>query len=182
MAAVVLTYLFLSPVDAKAVSEAADGTYTVTITKIELSKDSGATYTTVFEGSSAVNIAAVNAGAVAAGLVSGKALDPGAYNAIRVTLGSDLLVKGYINNGAGTDYTDGTTFSNNSAANDTPGTDYAISTFTIPSNQLVQTDTSTFSMVLKEGSASTATVSFNTATVIIAGPGVGPPSVAYSSK
>jgi hypothetical protein len=58
---------------AQAASGDADGTYTVTITKLELSTD-GTTFVTVFEGSQAINIASANAGAVAAGLVSGVTL------------------------------------------------------------------------------------------------------------
>lgn len=164
---------------AEAASGDADGTYTVTVTKVELSKDGGTTYTTVFSGSQAINIASASAGAVAASLASGVALEVGTYTACRVTLDSALVVKGYVTVGGTTFYTDGTTFSG--VAGSSPGAGYATSTFTIDATNRTQTYTS-LSMVVQPGGSPKVTVTFNTAGVVIAGPSIGPPSVGFSTS
>jgi len=41
--------------------------FKITVTTVEISSDSGSTYTTLFSGSQEMDIAAANAGAVAAG-------------------------------------------------------------------------------------------------------------------
>ena len=152
-----------------AASGAADGTYTVTITKVEVSKDSGTTYTTIFSGSQSINIASVSAGAVAAGLASGAVLDVGTYDTVRVTLGTTLLAKGYVNNAGNTVYTnggtDGSASSTNGGVTDTPGSGYAISTYTIPAANRTNT-TSGLSMVVQVGKSSTVTVKFDTTGVL----------------
>ena len=164
----------------EAASSDADGTYTVTITKLEVSKDSGATFITVFSGSQAINIAAADAGAVAAGLVSGAAMETGTYDRVRVTLASDLLVKGFRNTGGGTtDYTNGTSF--NTVAGNDPGGDYAVSTLTVPEENRVQTFTG-YSIVVQPGGSSQVTITFNTTGVIIAGPSIKPPSVSVTAS
>jgi hypothetical protein len=172
-----------------AVSGDADGTYTVTITKIELSKNGGASFTTVFEGSQAVNLRAVNAGAVAAGLVSGVTLEEGTYDTVRTTIGQNLLLKGYVNNaGAGTSiYTDGGTdgaaFTTLAGLDNTTAADYSIATFTIPTAS--RTQSFGVSIPVQTGVAHTVTVKFDTAGVITqAGgiPTVGAPSVTVTSN
>ena len=145
----------------------ADGTYTVTVTLVEASQDGGATYTTLFSGSQAINIAAVNAGALAAGLVSGVDIPVGTYNRIRVTIGATLLAKGYVNSGGSTFYTNGG--SNGSGTSSVAGNDnttsstYAASTYAIPSGDRVSTFT--VSILVKQGTAATTRVNFNTAGV-----------------
>lgn len=172
---------------AEAASGDADGTYTVTITLIEVSTDGGATYTTLFSGSQAVNIASADAGATVAGLASGVDLAAGTYDTVRVILGESLLLKGYVNNGTTTIYTnnDADGFGNNGGGGaDTPGSDYAASTFTIPQASRTQTFTGLSLPVSKENPR-TVVVSFNTAGVITqAGgiPSVGAPSVTISSR
>jgi len=164
--------LFLgAPSQTQAASGDADGTFTVTVTLVEISKDGGATYTTLFSGSQDINIVAANAGAVAAALASGVALTPGTYNQVRVTIGSTLQIKGYVNNeaGTGTLYTnnDADGFDLNSSAINTPGTDYAISTLTIPVGNRV--DTMAVSIVVPaEGSAPTVRINFDTTGVLSA--------------
>ncbi len=168
---------------AHAASGNADGTYTVTITKVEVSKDSGTTYTTIFNGSQDINIASVDAGAVAAGLANGVTVDAGTYDRVRVTIGSTLNVKGYVNNGATTIYTDGNTFSTNIAAANTPGGTYAVSTFTIPVASRVNVNTT--SITVGTGSSPTVDVAFDTSGVIIqAGgvPSIGAPTVTVTSQ
>ncbi len=173
---------------AEAASGDAAGTYTVTITKIEASKDAGTTYVTLFSGSQAINIAAANAGATAAGLVSGAALAPGTYTVIRTTLGATLSVKGYVNISGSTWYTDGGADSGAftaNAGNDTPGSDYAISTFTIPENFRTNTDTSVSITVREGGAGSTCNIAFNTSNVITnsgGNPSVGGPTVTVTSS
>lgn len=110
--------------------------YGVTITKIEVSQDEGATYLTRFAGQCDVNLVTEAAGRVVAGLTSGDPLPAGTYNRLRITLGPTLYLKGYLNyNGA--------TFSTNGGADDhgyeanlaglnAPGDSYAVSAFTIP--------------------------------------------------
>ena len=175
---------------AEAASGAADGTYTVTITLIEVSKDGGATYTTLFSGSQAVNIASASAGATVAGLASSVALEPGTYDTVRVTLDSTLLLKGYVNFGATTIYTnnDADGFDNNSGGGadrtDNGPTAYAVSTFTIPAVDRTQTLTG-LSLPVSPASPRTCIVTFNTAGVITQSggtPSVGAPSVSISSR
>ena len=168
---------------AEAASGNADGTYTVTITKDEVSKDSGTTYATIFSGSQDINIASVNAGAVAAGLANGVTIDSGTYDRVRVTIGASLLVKGYVNNGATTIYTDGSTFSTNTGAADTPGGTYAISTFTIPADSRVNVNTT--SIDIQPGKSPTVGVTFDTSGVITQTggfPSIGAPTVTVSSQ
>ena len=171
----------VGPRGVEAASSDADGTYTVTITKVEVSKDSGATYVTVFSGSQAINIASVNAGAVAASLVSGVVLDAGTYNRVRVTLGANLQVKGFRNTGSGTtDYTNGTTF--NTVAGNDPGGDYAVSTFTINPADRLQVLTISPSVVIQPGGSPNVTVTFNTSGVIAASYTITAPSVSVASS
>ena len=162
----------------EAASGDADGTYTVTITKVEASKDGGTTYTTIFSGSQDINIASVSAGAVAAGLASGAALDVGTYDTVRVTLGATLLAKGYVNNAGNTVYTnggtDGSASSTNGGVSDTPGSGYAASTYTIPAANRTNT-TSGLSLVVQVGTSPTCTVKFDTSSVLsVVGGGVVP--------
>ena len=175
--------LAISP--AQAASGDADGTYTVTITKLEVSTD-GTTFVTVFEGSQAINIASANAGAVAAGLVNGVALVAGTYTTVRVTLGANLLAKGYANNGSDTVYTNNSAngSTTNSGVNNTPGTDYAISTYAIPQANRTNTITG-MSFIVEPGASRTVKVSFNTSGVLSLSNGViipGAPSVSGSSS
>ncbi len=168
---------------AEAASGSADGTYTVTITKVEVSKDGGTTYTTIFSGSQDINIASVNAGAVAAGLANGVTVESGTYDRVRVTIGATLQVKGYVNNGATTIYTDGTTFSTNVGGANTPGGNYAVSTFTIPVASRVSVNTT--SIDIQPGKSPTVDVTFDTSSVITqAGgvPSIGAPTVTVSSQ
>lgn len=163
----------VAPRWAEAASGDADGTYTVSVTKVELSKDSGATYITVFSGSQEINIASANAGAVAAGLASGVSCEAGTYDRIRVTLGSTLLVKGFVTDGPTTYYTNGITFGVDVSA-------YATSTFTI--SNPVQVYTVAPPIAVQPGSSPKVTVSFNTSGVIVAGPSINPPSVTIASS
>ena len=178
----------VGPRGVEAVSGAADGTYTVTITKVETSKDGGTTYTTIFSGSQAINIASVSAGAVAAGLASGAVLDVGTYGIVRVTLGATLQAKGYVNDSGNTVYTnggtDGSASSTNGGVLNTPGADYAVSTYTIPAANRTNT-TSGLSIVVQVGTSPTCTVKFDTSGVLsVIGGGVvpGAPSVTISGS
>lgn len=162
----------------------ADGTFTVIVEKIEISPGDG-TFVTVFSGSSSLNIAAANAGAVAAGLVSGKAVPPGHYNVVRVTIGSTIRVKGYVNSGANTLYTDGGTdggaFTSIAGNDNTTAADYTASTFTVPAENRVKTDSLTFTCT-KGGPAPTVRISFDTSGVINTNPGLNPPTITYSTS
>jgi hypothetical protein len=158
------------------------------VTKIEVSKDAGTTYTTVFTGSQSINIASVTAGAVAAGLVSGAVLDVGTYDTVRVTIGATLQVKGYANDGGNTYYTDGGTdagaFSINAGVTNTPGADYAVSSYTIPAAN--RTDvTSGLSMVVTPEGSPRVKVTFDTSGVLSVSGGVlspGAPSVTVTAN
>jgi len=176
--------LVLGAVGVQAASTDADGTYTVTVTKVEVSKDGGTTYTTLFDGSQAINIAAVDAGAVAAGLASGAALEAGIYNTVRVTIGATLLAKGYVNSGGDTVYTNGSGSATNSGATSTPGAGYAASTYTIPEANRIETTTG-LSIPVELGKGPTVTVKFDTSGVLsqISGTIIpGEPSVTISSR
>ena len=170
-----------------AASGNADGTYTVTVTKIEASTD-GTTFVTLFEGSQAVNIASADAGATAAALVSGVRPPDGTYTTIRTTIGANLLLKGYVNNGSTTIFTSGGTdsgaFTTNSSAADTPGSTYAVSTFTVPPGNRTNNDTSV-SIPVSGDAAHTVKIKFDTSGVITqsAGiPAVGSPLVSVSAN
>jgi len=174
---------------AEAASGDADGTYTVTVTKIEMSRDGGTTFTTVFSGSTAINIASVTAGAAAAGLVSGAALAPGTYTVVRNTIGSTLQIKGYLNIAGSTWYTnggaDGGAFTVNAGVTNTPGAGYAISSFTIPAANRTSSQTGLSMVVTSGGAASTARIAFDTSGVITnsgGAPTIGPPTVTITSS
>jgi hypothetical protein len=170
----------------------ADGTYTVTITQIEISKDAGANYATLFSGSQAVNIASENAGATVAGMASGVELDAGSYDRARVTLDATLLAKGYVNSGGSTFYTDGGTetgagesTSQIAGLNNTTAADYAVSTYTIPVADRTQVVTFTSPVTVNKDNPRTVIVTFNTAgvlslNVVVVVPGA--PSVSVSSR
>jgi hypothetical protein len=190
----VLVGVVICPHRAAAASGDADGTYTVTVTKVEMSKDGGTTYTTVFQGSQAINIASANAGAVAASLVSGVTLEPGVYNTVRTTLDGTMQFRGYVNNDNGTDtlYTDGGTetgsgesTSNNAGALNTPGSGYAASTYTIPVANRVGTDTG-LSLVVEAGRSMVVDIAFDTAgTASESAPNViipGAPTITITSR
>ena len=173
---------------AEAASGDAAGTYTVTITKTEVSKDGGLTYTTVFSGSTAVNIASASAGAAVAGLANGTALVPGTYTSVRTTIGATMQIKGYLNIAGSTWYTNGGAdtagFSVNTGVTNTPGTDYAISSFAIPVANRTSTQTGFSIVVATGGSAPTIRVAFDTSGVITNSggtPTVGAPSVTITS-
>ncbi|MBI3323501.1 MAG: hypothetical protein HYZ95_03445 [Candidatus Omnitrophica bacterium] len=181
-----LGLMLLAAGPAWAASGDAAGTYTVTVTKIEVSQDNGSTYFTVFSGSQAINIAASNAGAVAAGLVNASGVPPGTYNLIRTTLGESLLIKGFVNNGATTFYTnnDADGFALNAGAADTPGGDYATSTLTIPAANRASTLTVSFTAT-GGGAASKVKVSFDTGgvlSVVGGAPSLNAPSVTVTSS
>lgn len=170
----------------------ADGIYTVTITQIELSKDSGASYTTVFSGSQAVNIASANAGATVAGLVSAVELAAGTYDRVRTTLSATLLAKGYVNNGANTSYTDGGTETGAGEStsliagnNNTTAADYAASTYTIPEVNRVNVVTFNSPVTVSKGTEKTCIVSFDTSGVLSLSGGAvvpGAPLVTVASR
>lgn len=179
--------LIVGPMVSYAASGDAAGTYTVTVTKVEISNDGGTTYTTLFDGSTNINIASASAGAVAAGLVSGVALVPGVYNRVRVTIGANLLLKGYVNNGTTTIYTNGGTdtngFANNNGggADSPPNSGYDISTFTIPAGS--RTNTFTVDINITPG-GKTVSISFDTSGVITQSggtPSVSAPTVSIST-
>ena len=173
---------------AEAASGDADGTYTVTITKTEVSRDGGSTYATVFSGSTAVNIASASAGAAVAGLANGAALAPGTYTSVRNTIGATMQTKGYINISGSTWYTNGGTvtngFSVNAGVTNSPGSDYAISTFTIPAANRTSTQTGFSIVVTSGGSPPAVRIAFDTSGVITNSSGtptIGAPSVTITS-
>ena len=168
---IVIMGLFVVASRTEAASGDADGTYTVTLTKVEISKDSGITYTTLFEGSQAINIAAADAGAVAAGLASGVTLAPGTYDTVRVTLDPTMQLKAYVNNDdddetlytdGGTEDGSGASTSNNEEELDTPGEDYAASTYTIPEADRIDTKAG-LSIKVEAGTSTVVDVAFDTA-------------------
>ncbi len=72
-------------------------TYVITIKKIELSKDGGATYTVIATGNRSFTIASSHShGAIISDYVSGAEVEPGEYNAIRITLSSAIGLLGTI--------------------------------------------------------------------------------------
>lgn len=181
MAVVIGWALFAGASPAHAVSGAADGTYTVTVTKVEISKDLGTTWITIFSGSRSINIASVSAGAAAASLANGASCEVGTYERVRVTLGPDLVIKGYVNDGGTTFYTNGTTFGGIAGNDNTTAADYTTSTVTIPVANRVQLYTG-LSIVILQGKGPKLTVTFDTTGVIAAGPTVNPPTVTLTTS
>jgi hypothetical protein len=160
--------------------------YKVTVTTVETSSDGGSTYTTLFSGSQEIDIASATAGAVAAGICSGVKLSPATYNRIRVTIGSALKAKGYVNISGVTHYTDGGTdadaFSQAAGNNNPPSSGFTESTFTIPAGNRTSIDT--VSIVVTETNSPTVKVAFDTTGVFINGggnPSVGPPVVTMTT-
>jgi hypothetical protein len=153
-----------------------------------MSKDSGATYTTVFSGSQSINIASVSAGAVAGSLVSGVSLDAGSYTTVRVTIGDTLSAKGFVNDGGNNYYTDGGAdypAASSSIAGSTPGSDYAISTYAIPAANRTSTTTLTTPMQVRPDLSPTATEKFDTSGVFTVSGGAlvpGAPTVTVTSR
>lgn len=173
IAFVLLAVVVLSPSLAEAACPNATtgnaDVYNVTVRMIEFSTD-GTNFVTAFQGSTVIDIASVAAGSTAAGLVSGGAVPPGNYTNIRVTIGSTVGVRGFVNNGGTTVYTDGGTDAaafTGVGGNNSPGTDCATSTFTVPANTRVSTDAVSFTVNPADGPpSSTVTISFDTSTVI----------------
>lgn len=150
-----------------AASTDADGTYTVTVTKVEASLDGGTTYTTLFSGSQLINIASVTAGATAAGLVNGVDFPVGTCNRVRVTIGDTLLAKGWVNSGGSTFYTSGGVNGTSTiAGNDNTGavSNYTASTYTIPEANRVSVKT--VSIPIVKGTATSIQVKFDTSGVL----------------
>ncbi len=173
---------------ADAASGNADGTYAVTVTKVEVSKDGGSTYTTIFSGSQSINIAAANAGATAASLANGAALAPGTYTLVRTTIGATMTAKGYLNISGSTWFTNGgsdsNAFSVNGGVLNTPGSTYAISTFTIPAASRTSTDSSLSITVKADGTSPTVNIAFDTSGVITNSggtPTIGAPTITTTS-
>ena len=171
----------------QAASGDADGTYTVTVTRLEFRNATTGDYLTMFEGSRGINIASASAGATAASLASGGGVPQGTYNQVRVTLDGTLSVRGYVNSDTApvTFFTNGGTdaaaFSTNVAGINTPGATYAIASFTIPAAQRVFTQNVSFTI---GSNVPTVRVTFDTSGVLTSGGGVpslGAPSVTMTA-
>ena len=101
--------------------------YKTALTKFEISNDGGATYITLFTGTSDyMDIASANAGQAAGNFFSGLSIPDGTYTHVRVTPSGTFKMRGTVSIGGTVYYTksDGT-FSNSSA-------DLAEATITVP--------------------------------------------------
>lgn len=173
-----------------AASGDADGTFTIDMTKIEISSDSGATYTTIFEGNTSVNIASGSAGAAIASLIQDVTLKNGLYDCVRATIGSTLLFKGYVNDpdAVTTIYTDGDSDDDaftGIAGLDGPGGDYAVSAFTIDAAQRIQVTCSLSIEIAGGASPPTVVVNIDANGVLTQSggvPSIGNPNVVCSSR
>jgi len=83
--------------------------YVITIEKIELSKDGGATYATLASGNRSFTIRSTNAsGDIISDYTSGARVEDGEYNALRLTMSNSIGISGRVLQNAGLNA--GTTF------------------------------------------------------------------------
>lgn len=75
--------------------------YQVTVNRIEISKDSGATWVTVGSGSLIFDIASSNAGAVIGNYCANNNIEAGTYDKIRATVSRTFAVRGSIRQDTG---------------------------------------------------------------------------------
>ncbi|MDD5019831.1 MAG: hypothetical protein PHS61_05370, partial [Candidatus Omnitrophica bacterium] len=105
--------------------------YYVSLVKLEVSKDNGATVVTVFDATREFDISSVSAGQTVGSWFSGIQLEAGTYNWIRRTTLMTFRMKGYVAAGATTYYTsslsvDGTNVNHSSTFDPgSPPADYA---------------------------------------------------------
>ncbi|NCO74356.1 MAG: hypothetical protein COW11_06535 [Candidatus Omnitrophica bacterium CG12_big_fil_rev_8_21_14_0_65_43_15] len=131
-------FVYANPGDSNNFYGNADGTYIVTISKIEISQDNS-TWITLGEGAQQFNIASLTAGTDFSNYVSNTSITAGAYKYVRVTVSRAIQIKGSGTNSGHVYYTtaatvsvDGGSLGVASAADD--NTNYAIATIVIPSS------------------------------------------------
>ena len=131
-------FVYAGPGDSNNFYGNADGTYIVTISKIEISQDNS-TWITLGEGAQQFNIASLTVGTDFSNYVSNTSITAGTYKYVRVTVSRTIQIKGSGTNGGNVYYTTAATVSLGggslgiaSAAND--NTNYATSTIVIPSS------------------------------------------------
>jgi len=185
----ILSFISGAPVSFAASGDA-DGTFTVDMTKIEISSDSGTTYTTIFEGNTSVNIASADAGAAISSLIQDVTLKNGLYDCVRATVGDTLLMRGYVNDpdAVTTLYTDGDSNDDaftGTAGLDSPGGDYAVSAFTIDAVQRTQVTCGLSINIDGGGAVPTVVVNIDANGVLTQSgdtPSIGSPNIVCSSR
>lgn len=131
-------FVYAGPGDSNNFYGNADGTYIVTISKIEISQNNS-TWITLGEGAQVFNIASLTVGTDFSNYVSNTSITAGTYKYVRVTVSRTIQIKGSGTNSGNVYYTTAATVSLGggslgvaSAAND--NTNYATSTIVIPSS------------------------------------------------
>ncbi len=84
--------------------DAGDGTYTVTMKKVEISQDNS-TWVTLAEGEKSFNIASKAVGETIDSYISNVAVPAGTYNYLRITQSRTITIQGQGSNGGTTYYT-----------------------------------------------------------------------------
>lgn len=155
-----------------------NGTYTITIKKIEISQD-GNTWVTLADTEQSMNIASGNMGATIGSYVSNVLVPEGTYTQLRTTLSRTITIKGQGADGGTTYYT--TTQNGKSAdglfyyATANSG-DYEAATIRVPDDaqgvelldgdMRVTTDISGSPLVIAKGQNKSVSLSFNTKSMI----------------
>lgn len=165
-----------------------DGTYTVTIKKMEISQD-GTTWVTLGESEQSFNIASKSAGASIGSYISNFSIPVGTYNYLKVTLSRTITIKGRSGNQGGNYYytttsagqANGFYKAGSVAASSWPPNDYEDVSFQVPDNaqggagetlaisgddMIVTKDLSSTPIVIAEGQTKSMIISFNTKEMI----------------
>lgn len=137
-----------------------DGTYTVTMKKIEISED-GSTWVTLGEQTQSFNIASGSAGASIGSYISNSSVPVGTYNYLRITQSRTITIKGRSGDQNGNYYY--TTTSQGKVS----GFYKAGETLVISGNDMIITkDQSSNPIVISEGQTKSMAISFNTESMI----------------
>lgn len=144
----VLCICFFASV-ADAATATPDG-YQITVQKIEVSADSGATWYVLGSGDITMDIASVSSGSQVGAYISGAVLPDGTYNRIRTTISNQLTLRGSVVQDAGIN--NGQTF-----CTDDDGT---------PSTGACTAEDQSFSIVTNTGFGSNLTLSGSTIQIL----------------
>ena len=165
-----------------------DGTYIVTIKKIEISQD-GTTWVTLGEKECSFNIASGDVGASIGNYISNSSVPTGTYTRLRITQSRMITIKGRSGNVGGNYYytttsagrVNGFYKAGSVATGGWPPVDYEAVSFQVPAdaqgqagetleisgdNMIITKDLSSNPIVIRKGQAKAMMISFNTQNMI----------------
>lgn len=146
---IILIPIFLFSGIASAATSTPDG-YQITVQKIEVSADSGASWHVLGSGNVTMDIASVSSGSQVGAYISGAVLPDGTYSQIRTTISNQLTLRGSVVQDAGIN--NGQTF-----CTDDDGT---------PSTGACTAEDQSFSIVTDTGFGSNLTLSGSTIQIL----------------